>query len=123
MAIFPQFLAILVCMILLISVLGSDRVPWWRVGFFLLIALFGLWAASGAYSILGPAPAFDVSGNMIKDPKGHPLYRAADVASAEVFTQSTAFLSFGCLITGLILGFVKLCSGCLRFCKVIQPKK
>jgi len=114
MSIHPQFLGLLVGMVLLVSILGSDSVHWWRIGAFAIIGLTGLWASSGAYSILGPGPAADAAGNIIKDLHGRPLYRSGDVSSAESFMNATVYFSFACLIASLILGFVKLCSGEIR---------
>ena len=110
----PQFLAVLVGMVLLVSILGSDRVPWWRIGAFVVIGFLGLWASSGAYSILGPGPASDAAGNIIKDMNGRPLYRSGDVSSTESFMTATVYLSLACLVSALVLGFVKLCSGDIR---------
>lgn len=123
MSMHPQFLAVLVGIVLLVSILGSDSVPWWRIGAFVVIGFLGLWASSGAYSILGPGPAADAAGNIIRDVNGHPLYRSRDVSSAESFMTATVYLSFACLIAALVLGFVKLCSGDIRLRQDIRNEK
>jgi uncharacterized membrane protein len=123
MSMHPQFLGLLVAMVVLVSILGSDSVPWWRVGAFVVVGFFGLWASSGAYSILGPGLAVDAAGNIIKDMNGRPLYRPRDISSAESFMNATVYFSIACLIAALILGFVKLCSGDIRLRRDIQNEK
>lgn len=109
MSMHPQFLALLVGMLLLVSILGSDHVPWWRIGVLVIIGIAGLWASSGAYSILGSGPAADAAGNLIKDVDGHPLYRREVVDSASGFMTATVYFSFATLIAAPVLAFVKLC--------------
>jgi hypothetical protein len=106
----PTFLAFVTCMIILICVLGSDQVRPWKVLALLLLGLFGLFASSGAYSILGPCPAVDAAGQFIRDSENHPLYRAHQIAAAEGYMTATIYLSIGSLLAAVIILFSLICT-------------
>lgn len=117
----PKFLAFLVLLILLASILGSDRVPWWRIAFFFLIGCLGLWSLPAVTSILSGGPAQDASGQFIRDAEGHHLYRYQSVASIEGFMKATLYLSVACIITAFVLTFIKLCLGDFSLRRAVKP--
>jgi vacuolar-type H+-ATPase subunit I/STV1 len=111
MATHPQFLVLLVAMILGVSTLGSERVKAWRILALFTVGGFALWATSGAYSFLGPVPAVDGAGQTIRDLAGHPLYTSEGVSSAQGFMAASLYLGFACIISAVLLGVFKLWSG------------
>ena len=102
-----MFLALIVCIIVSISLIGSKDIPNCKILGFIIVGLFGCLASGGMVSVLGPGPAVDSAGAFIRDAGGHSLYRYWDAVSIHGYMLSTGLLSIGCIISGVILLIIK----------------